>query len=78
MPKRLNLSAILLAECEIVRSVESIENAPGIVVSMLLPEASSTVHMTEKQFKDRLGHYGIEISSVESTNKSIVSVVGAV
>ena len=78
VPKRLILSAILLAECEMVRSVESIEKTLGIVVSMSLPEASSTVQETEKQFEERLGHYGIEISIVESTNKSIVSVAGAV
>ena len=78
VPKRLILSAMLLAKCEMVRFVGSIEKTPGIVASMLLPEASSTVHVTEKQFEERLGHDGIDMSSVESSSKSIVKVDGVV
>ena len=78
MPKRLILSAILLAACVMVRFVGSIEKTLGIEASMSLPEASSTVHVTVKQFEERLGHYGIDMSSVESSSKSIDRVDGVV
>ena len=78
MPKRLILSAILLAKWDMVRFDGSIEKTLGIVASMSVLEASSTVHVTVKQFEERLGHYGIDMSSVESSSKSIDRVDGVV
>ena len=78
VPKRLILSAMLLAVCEIVNWVESMVNTLGIVDNISLAWEFMTCHTTVKQFEARVGHYGIAIYYVVSTSKSIVVIPGVV